>query len=155
MQKRDYLVRQVEQLLAFVRRLLRLLAGGNPAEVESELQAATREVGLDLLLLRALPADEVLRMLSPGGKVDHLRCWYAAELLYVDAARARQGGDAAAERDSVIKSLRLFLAAWPKAFSPAGAAETEKKIEELAAALGEPLPAAVAAPYEAFRSRRV
>lgn len=153
MQRHDYLVRQVEQFLKFVRRLFKLLAGGNPAEVENELQSASREAGLDLGLLRALPVEEVLRMLSPGGQVDHVRCWYVAELFLADASRARLEGNDEDARAASLKSLRLFLAAYPKAYSPLGAADTEKKIEELAAALGTPLPPSIAAPLEAFRAR--
>lgn len=154
MDRRDYMFRQIEQLMKFVRRLLKLLAGSNPAEVENELQSASREVGLDINLLRLLPLDEVLRMLSPGGQADHVRCWYVAELLYADAARARHQGQEAEARDASLKSLRLFLAAYPTAFSPLGAEETEKKIESLAAELGT-LPASIAGPLETFRARRV
>ncbi|MFN7132640.1 MAG: hypothetical protein ACK4N5_11205 [Myxococcales bacterium] len=153
MQKRDYLIRQVEQLVAFVRRLMRLLTGGNPQELEQELQSASSEVGLDLGLVRALPTEELLRLLAAGGQLDHARCWYLAELLYVDAVRAARGGDPLA-RGLGLKALRLFLVAYPKALSPLGQADSASKIDALVGLVGEPLPEPLAGELAAFRAAR-
>lgn len=89
-ERRDYILRLIEQAAATLRRLRERLAGGATAgEIAREAREAQGElVGREAPLLRALDAGSALALLG-----DARRASVFAELLQVEAAALRESGE--------------------------------------------------------------
>jgi hypothetical protein len=112
-ERRDYLLRMIEQMGAVFARIRQLILGGS-AVSEEELRATASRAGIDVGVVRALDAESLVNLLSAAGEVDPTRAWVTAELLYVDALAAELGGALDAAFDLYAKSLRLYTAIDPR-----------------------------------------
>ncbi len=112
MEKRDYLLRQVEALGRILSRLRELIVGGATAQADSQIRDEMRNVGLDLAVANALdPATLLMLLGSPV--LDPRRAFAVATLLHMDALRARADGDESRAARSVANALALLQAAKP------------------------------------------
>ena len=112
MEKRDYLLRQIEALGRILSRLRELIVGGATAQADSEIREEMRNVGLDLAMANALdPATLLMLLGSPV--LDARRSFAVATLLHMDALRARADGDDSWAARSVANALALLQAAKP------------------------------------------
>lgn len=112
MEKRDYLLRQIEALGRILSRLRELIVGGATAQADSEIREEMRNVGLDLAMANALdPATLLMLLGSPV--LDARRSFTVATLLHMDALRARADGDESRAARSVANALALLQAAKP------------------------------------------
>jgi hypothetical protein len=112
MEKRDYLLRQIEALGRILSRLRELIVGGATASANSEIQQEMRNAGLELSMANALdPAT--LRMLLGGPLLDSRRAFTVGSLLHMDALRARADGDHSWAARSEASALALLTAARP------------------------------------------
>ena len=112
MEKRDYLLRQIEALGRILSRLRELIVGGATAQADREIREEMRNVGLDLAMANALdPATLLMLLGSPV--LDARRSFAVATLLHMDALRARADGDESWAARSVANALALLQAAKP------------------------------------------
>ena len=112
MEKRDYLLRQIEALRQFLSRLRELIVGGATAQADSQIRDEMRNVGLDLATANALdPATLLMLLGSPV--LDARRAFAVAALLHMDALRARADGDESRAARSVANALAVLQAAKP------------------------------------------
>ena len=112
MEKRDYLLRQIEALRQILSRLRELIAGGATAQADGQIREEIRNVGLDLATANALdPATLLMLLGSPV--LDERRAFAVAALLHMDALRARRDGDEARAARSSGNALALLQAARP------------------------------------------
>lgn len=112
MEKRDYLLRQIEALGRILSRLRGLIVGGATAQADSEIREEMRNLGLDLAMANALdPATLLMLLGSPV--LDARRSFAVATLLHMDALRARADGDESRAARSVANALALLQAAKP------------------------------------------
>ena len=112
MEKRDYLLRQIEALGRILSRLRELIAGGATAEADSQIRDEMRNVGLDLATANAVdPATLLMLLGSPV--LDARRAFAVATLLHMDALRARVDGEESRAARSVANALALLQAAKP------------------------------------------
>ena len=94
MEKRDYLLRQIEALARILSRLRGLILGGDTAPAAAEIREEMRNAGLDLAMANALdPATLLMLLGSPA--LDSRRAFTVGMLLHLDALRARADGDEA------------------------------------------------------------
>ena len=112
MEKRDYLLRQIEALGRILSRLRELIVGGATAQADSEIREEMRNVGLDLAMANALDPATVLMLLG-SPVLDARRSFAVATLLHMDALRARADGDESWAARSVANALALLQAAKP------------------------------------------
>jgi hypothetical protein len=107
MEKRDYLLRQIEALGRILSRLRALIVGGDTVAADAEIREEMRNVGLELSTANALdPAT--LRMLLGGAMMDQRRAFTVGALLHLDAQRARAAGDTAWAARSAASALALL-----------------------------------------------
>jgi len=112
MEKRDYLLRQIEALRQILSRLRELIVGGATTQADSQIREEMRNVGLDLAMANALdPATLLMLLGSPV--LDARRAFAAAALLHMDALRARAEGDESRAARSIANALALLQAARP------------------------------------------
>src|SRR6476661_1566494 len=112
MEKRDYLLRQIEALRQILSRLRELIIGGATAQADSQIRDEMRNVGLDLATANALdPATLLMLLGSPV--LDARRAFAVAALLHMDALRARADGDESRAARSVANALAVLQAARP------------------------------------------
>ena len=112
MEKRDYLLRQIEALRQILSRLRELIVGGATAQADSQIREEMRNVGLDLATANALdPATLLMLLGSPV--LDARRAFAVAALLHTDALRARADGDESRAARSIANALALLQAARP------------------------------------------
>jgi hypothetical protein len=112
MEKRDYLLRQIEALGRILSRLRELIVGGATAQADSQIREEMRNVGLDLGVANALdPATLLMLLGSPV--LDARRTFAVATLLHMDALRARADGDESRAARSLANALALLQAAKP------------------------------------------
>lgn len=112
MERRDYLLRQIEALGRVLSRLRELITGGATSDARAEIQNEMRNAGLELAMANALdPAT--LKMLLGGPTLDARRAFTIGALLHMDALRARAEGDDAWAARSVRGALALLTAARP------------------------------------------
>ncbi|MBW8838535.1 MAG: hypothetical protein JF602_01575 [Gemmatimonadetes bacterium] len=112
MEKRDYLLRQIEALRQILSRLRELIVGGATAQADSQIREEMRNVGLDLAMANALdPATLLMLLGSPV--LDARRAFAVAALLHMDALRARADGDETRAARSIANALALLQAAKP------------------------------------------
>jgi len=112
-ERRDYLLRMIEQMGAVFARIRQLILGGSTVS-EEELRAAASRGGVDFGVVRALDAESLVDLLSVAGEVDATRAWVMAELLYVDGLGADVSGLHEEALDLYLKALRLFTAIDPR-----------------------------------------
>ena len=112
MEKRDYLLRQIEALGRILSRLRELIVGGATAQADSEIREEMRNVGLDLAVANALDPATLL-MLVGSPVLDARRSFAVATLLHMDALRARADGDESRAARSIANALALLQAAKP------------------------------------------
>jgi hypothetical protein len=112
MEKRDYLLRQIEALRQVLSRLRELIVGGATAQADSQIREEMRNVGLDLAMASALdPATLLMLLGSPV--LDARRAFAVGALLHLDALRARTDGDETRAARSSANALALLQAAKP------------------------------------------
>jgi hypothetical protein len=111
MERRDYLLRMLEDMGRVIARLRELLLGGDTTGAALELQAAAKLAGLDLGAARSLTAESLLMILRPTGDGDPTRVRLVAELLDGAAAVAHAEGkdDEAAQYEAKADALRNNL----------------------------------------------
>lgn len=107
MYRRDYILRLIEEMGRIVARIRELLMGGASTKVELELDALARLAGLELGAVRALTADSLLVLLRPTPDADPTRALIVAQLLELDAERARAAGDSAGSERAAAKAGEL------------------------------------------------
>jgi hypothetical protein len=112
MERRDYLLRQIEALGRILSRLRELIVGGATADADSQIREEMRNVGLDLGMANALdPATLLMLLGSPV--LDARRAFAVGNLLHMDALRARADGDASRAARSASNAVALLQAARP------------------------------------------
>jgi hypothetical protein len=97
----------IEQLAVALARVRRKINEGAPESGE-ELSRLAAQHGVDLITLRAVDGETLLLLLSPSGEPEPARTWIMAELVYMDALRLEQGGDADEARHAFAKALLLY-----------------------------------------------
>jgi len=112
MEKRDYLLRQIEALGRILSRLRELIVGGATAQADSQIREEMRNVGLDLAMANALDSSTLLMLLG-SPVLDARRAFTVASLLHMDALRARVDGDETRAARSAANALALLQAAKP------------------------------------------
>jgi hypothetical protein len=112
MEKRDYLLRQIEALGRILSRLRELIVGGATAQADSQIREEMRNVGLDLAMANALDPSTLLMLLG-SPVLDARRAFTVASLLHMDALRARADGDETRAARSVANALALLHASKP------------------------------------------
>lgn len=114
MEKRDYLLRQIEALGRILSRLRELIVDGATADADAEIREEMRNAGLDLAMANALdPATLLMLLGSPV--LDSRRAFAVGSLLHMDALRARADGDGARAARSAANAIALLQAAKPMA----------------------------------------
>jgi hypothetical protein len=133
MAQRDYLLRQIEALGQLLIAIRKMILGGEAdgAAVESRLREAAGKGGMDLELARAATPETLRMLIAPTGEIEPGRCWLLAETLYLDGIRARLGGDAQQEVDSLGKARMLFSLLAPMGAFLVGFPEAEERIREI------------------------
>jgi hypothetical protein len=107
MERRDYLLRQIEALGRILSRLRSLILDGDTAAADAEIREEMRNVGIELTMANALdPAT--LQMLLGAPMLDARRAFTVGSLLHIDAIRARADGDAAWAARSSASALALL-----------------------------------------------
>ena len=112
MEKRDYLLRQIDALGRILSRLREMIVGGDMAAANSQIQQEMQNAGLELSMANALdPATLLMLLGSPV--LDARRAFTVGSLLHMDALRARAEGDEAWAARSAAKALAVLTAARP------------------------------------------
>jgi hypothetical protein len=112
MLRQDYIIRQIEQLVRFVARLLRLLRQESDQQVGDEIDSGLRNLsGLSLELINTLSLRGLLDMMRSGEKTDVFRCLAVAELLAIHAEVTSRRGDDRSALTARVKALTLYLEA--------------------------------------------
>jgi hypothetical protein len=117
MERRDYLLRQVEALGRILSRLRELIIGGATAAARAEIQAEMRNAGLELTTANALDPATLLMLLG-GASLDARRAFTIGALLHLDGLRARAEGDDAWAARSFRAAKTLLTAARPSVDAP-------------------------------------
>ena len=112
MEKRDYLLRQIEALGRILSRLRELIVGGATADADSQIREEMRNVGLDLALASALDAGTLLMLLG-SPVLDARRAFAVGTLLHMDSLRARADGDETRAARSSSNAVAMLQAARP------------------------------------------
>jgi hypothetical protein len=107
MERRDYLLRQIEALGRILSRLRGLILGGDTAAADAEIREEMRNVGIELTMANALDPS-TLQMLLGAPMLDARRAFTVGSLLHIDAIRARADGDAAWAARSSASALALL-----------------------------------------------
>jgi len=128
MDRRDYIMRIIEQMGAVFARLRNIIARGQTG-VEDELRLAARQGSVDLTMARALDAESLLGLLSAEGMPDPTRVWIYAELLAADGMAAEYRGRPEEALRLYQKALRLFLVLDPRVIG--GIPEAADRIRDL------------------------
>ena len=112
MEKRDYLLRQIEALGRILSRLRELIVGGATASANSQIQEEMRNAGMELSMANALdPATLLMLLGSPV--LDTRRAFTVGALLHMDALRARAEGDETWAARSSAAAVAVLSAARP------------------------------------------
>jgi hypothetical protein len=131
MEKRDYLLRQIEALGRILSRLRELIVGGATAKADDEIRDEMRNAGLDLGTANALDPSTLLMLLG-SPVLDARRAFTVGMLLHLDALRARADGDEGRAARSENNALAVLQAAKPM-LDGERAALAEQLIEEIRA----------------------
>lgn len=133
MHNRDYIMRQIEQLGAFLAELRRRIIGrgSSAAEMYEALQDVAGQAGLNVDLLRVLDARSLHALVAPTGEVDMTRCWLMAEILYLDGLQASVEERNDEAEDSLVKAWSLFDLVRPRGGMLIGFPEADDRIREI------------------------
>jgi len=112
MEKRDYLLRQIEALGRILSRLRELILAGATASAHGQIQEEMRNAGLDLAMANALDSSTLLMLLG-SPVLDSRRAFAVGSLLHMDALRARADGDEAWATRSFAGAVAVLSAARP------------------------------------------
>ena len=112
MERRDYLLRQIEALGRILSRLRALIVSGDTGQADSQIREEMRNAGLDLAMANALDSTTLLMMLG-SPVLDGRRAMTVGTLLHMDALRARADGDVNRARRSDSNALAVLQAARP------------------------------------------
>ncbi|HXV59805.1 MAG TPA: DUF6483 family protein [Vicinamibacteria bacterium] len=108
--QRDYILRLLEQFARAIGAILTLRKAGRLDDAEAAIAEASREfVGLDVDTLLALPVEQVVALLSPGGSPDPAKCLVVAELLFEKGEVSTLRDDEASAYRARLRSLGLLL----------------------------------------------
>ena len=132
MEKRDYLMRQIEALGRLFSRLRELIVGGATASANSQIQEEMRNAGLELSMANALDPATLIMLLG-GPTLDPRRAFMVGCLLHLDGLRARADGDEAWAARS-FNGARAVLAAARPLLDGERAAQADAIAEEIRAA---------------------
>jgi len=94
-ERRDYLLRMLEEMGRVMARVRELVTGQSVAAAAQELERAASHAGLTLPLVRALGGDGLAAVLTTAGRPDPAKYLLAAEYLYVEGLRTAPPEDAA------------------------------------------------------------
>jgi phage tail sheath gpL-like len=94
-ERRDYLLRMLEEMGRVLARVRELIIGQSVAAAAQELERAAARAGLTLPLVHALTGDGLAAILTTAGRLDPAKHLLAAEYLYVEGLRAAPPDDAA------------------------------------------------------------
>lgn len=133
MHNRDYIMRHIEQLGAFLAELRRRILGRGaaPEEVRADLTDAAAQAGLNVDLLRALDARSLHALVAPTGEVDMSRCWLMAEILYLDGLQASVEERNDEAEDSLVKAWSLYDLVRPRGGMLIGFPEADERIRAI------------------------
>ena len=95
MERRDYLLRMLEDLGRVMARVRQLVVGESHDAAMQELERAAAQAGLTLPLVQALAGDGLAAVLTTAGRPDPVKYLLAAEYLYIEGLRAAPPDDAA------------------------------------------------------------
>ncbi len=112
MERRDYLLRQLEALGRILSRLRELIVGSATSAAHGEIQNEMRNAGLELSMANALDARTLLMLLG-SPVLDVRRTFTVASLLHMDALRARADGDNPWASRSAANAVALLTAVRP------------------------------------------
>lgn len=112
MEKRDYLLRQIEALGRILSRLRSLITGGDTGTANAQLQEEMRNVGLELPMASALDSQTLLMLLG-SPVLDSRRAFAVGALLHLDSLRARTDGDEQRAQRSAANAVAMLTAARP------------------------------------------
>jgi hypothetical protein len=108
MERRDYILRLIQQLGRVLARVRELLAGGQLDAARAELDRTATELGIAGGLARMLTDDSLMALLTASGEPDVAKRLIIAELFYIDALRARDRGAEDESRHLQQRAERLF-----------------------------------------------
>jgi len=112
--QQDYVLRMIQQLGVFMRRVVGLREEG---KTEEALQATSDAYGtmggLNSSLVHALSEDDLIHLLRARGAMDSDRCLALAEILREEANIYEDLGQPEQSLPRYLKSLRLHLEAFP------------------------------------------
>ena len=126
-ERRDYLLRMIEQMGAVFARLRQLVMNGSGAQ--GEIQQAAQRAGVDLAMAQALEPDSLIELLSSGGVADPTRTWLMAEFLYLEGLASETEGSGDDALETYAKALRLYAAIDPRVIG--GIPEAKHRLAEL------------------------
>jgi hypothetical protein len=163
MDRRDYILRMIEQVGQMLIALRKLIVGrlAGDAEIETKLREAAARGGVDLELARLTTAETLALLVAPTGDVEPGRCWLYAETLYLDGLNAQTRGLADHARASYGKARLLFtmvkpwggqLVGWPEADDRI--AEIDRRLRDLDDRTGDDDPDDPILPVSLPRARR-
>ncbi|MBI4544275.1 MAG: hypothetical protein HY703_03670 [Gemmatimonadetes bacterium] len=133
MDRRDYILRLIEQIGQMLIALRKMIVGRSASaqEVEAELKSVAARVGLDLEIARLATPETLGLLVAPTGEVNPTNCWALAEMLYLDGLNAELEGRGDAARTSYDKAVRLFSLLEPGGAFLVGWPEAGERIEEI------------------------
>jgi tetratricopeptide (TPR) repeat protein len=112
--QQDYILRMIEQLGVFVRRVTGLKQEGKTEEAFQTIGEAFGSMGgLNASLVHALSEDDLINLLRARGAIDSDRCLALGELLREEALIYDELGQPEEALPRYLKSLRLHLEAFP------------------------------------------
>jgi hypothetical protein len=131
--QRDYILRIIEQLGQALRELRKRIVGGaeEGADLRAELAAVAARAAIDIELARKVDRDTLRLIVFPAGEPDPARCWFIAELMYLDGLRLRTSGRQAEARAAFDRSALLFSWIAPDWDAPAGFPPPGDRIDEI------------------------
>jgi hypothetical protein len=108
MDRRDYLLRLMEQLGRVMARVRELVTSRSIDDAAGELNRFGQEVGVPLALIRVVDPNSRSTLLTTAGEPDPAKHLLAAEYLYLEALRTP------AEADLLLaRSLELYRSVGP------------------------------------------
>jgi hypothetical protein len=112
-ERRDYLLRIIEQMSRVLARVRMLTAGGEVAKAQDELRAVVRQAGLDLDMVKRMSVETLLPLLTSGPAPDPGRCLLVAEVLLAEADRLEAAGSSEDVARLRAKAVVLYRTARP------------------------------------------
>lgn len=110
--QRDFVLRQIQQLVQVLTRVLKLREDGQTTEMAAVLDTALVEtLGVDAQALSSLPVDELHALCSEHGKLHPEKALVVAELLEVSLTDDEQDAEAVGGRRAAALSLYQALVA--------------------------------------------